>query len=115
MTDNGYIRKAAELADGWEFDDDIHGKVWIRPNYYTYANNDDSQQVYVDALAAQLVRQVDPNHHVDISWMTCEVRDGETSNRLAYIEYRGTTPPYEGCDRTMNTIKAIVDSKVLEA
>lgn len=117
MNNQNYIRKAVELV-GWKWDDSASGYDYVKPpvvsrglvkEYWLRADD----PIILDALAAQLVRQVDPHHHVDITWMTCEVRNGETGKRLAYVEFRGTTPPYEGCNRTMNTIKAIVDSGVL--
>ncbi len=111
------IRKAVELADGWELDvsPDGHtydfikmpaeskwsGLGWARSTY----------QPTLDALAAQLVRQVDahPKYYVM----------SETMGRCAVVVYRnGNFIPHilaeqEGQDRTMNTITAIVESGVL--
>ena len=77
------IRKAVELADGfWWKEDCVH--VLDTPMHY---RADALPQTILDALAAQLTRQVD---ELDDYWVCAED------------------------DRTMNTIKAIVDSKVLE-
>ena len=107
MNDQDYIRAGIELADGWEYDDDIHNKVWVRPDHYVYANNDDSQQIYLDALAAQLVRQVDALDNIDID---CH------KERTYLREWSGLHRDEVeaiGSDRTMNAIKVVVDSEVL--
>ena len=111
MNDQDYIRAGIELADGWEYDDDIHNKVWVRPDHYAYANNDDSQQIYLDALAAQLIRQVDalPDYFVSTTEGVAMVHkqlNDNTDRSEGYYEM-------DGDDRIMVTIKAIVDSKVL--
>ena len=94
-----YIRKAIELADviaPWDF----------------YQNNEDCipcSTVELDALAAQLVRQVDALDTPD----TVEI----THNKV-WVGYRSKSSEtwryWKGPDRTMNTIKAIVESEVLE-
>ena len=93
------IRKAVEYAEGWSQVGDvifypgsaIHGKgssVW---NLHT---------IYKDALAAQLVRQID-------------AAGGEVwpRNSTTYFLFQDgcTAIKVEGPDRTMNTIKACVE------
>ena len=86
-----YIRKAVELADGWDY----------------YAD-DDHDQGWLDMLAAQLVRQVDALDGFNFVsgqdcysyvWRACD----DKAEMASY-----------GPDRTMNTIKAIVASGVLD-
>lgn len=113
MSDTDYIRKAVELADGFQW----RGETYLgrtndpailvdTPAGTTFPCDD---QFMLDALAAQLVRQVDAldNYYV------LSGHDG------SQVEYEDELEAYcvcttEGPDRTMNTIKAIVDSKVLE-
>ena len=93
---NDYIRKAVELADTvapWDF----------------YQQNKDTipcSTVELDALAAQLTRQVDDSggNWVCVEPTLTSIYDGGTGRDL---------PPASGPDRTMNTIIAIVDSGVL--
>ncbi len=99
MIDQAIIRKAVELADGWLIWQDFRGgPEWIDTPFgeRLYGNLAGS---YLDALAAQLVRQVDAlpgNRYADILLMFLEEPDRQTD------------------DRTLDTIKAIVDSGVLE-
>lgn len=80
-----YIRKAIELADGWEMESEL-GEL--------------------DALAAELVRRV-----VLIEGFDVVVCNGESAVMDPLWKCAGNA---QGPDRTMNTIKAIVDSGVLE-
>lgn len=103
MSDNEYIKAAVIAADGWTLTSDGYygGGEWI-----TGAKVDRMPVIVKDALAAQLVRQVDllPQFVTATNYASCcEVFD--TATRLAVT--RG------GNGRTMNTIKAIVDSGVL--
>jgi hypothetical protein len=101
-----YIRKAVELADGWECNEHVvtcHHKLLaaplVAPTWYIICN--EAGQIYRDAIAAQLVRQV----------------DALTGNRYFDVlvwELKFFPEDYKGNDRTMNTIKAIVDSAALE-
>lgn len=104
MTDEEYIRKAVEVADGWQYCD--KGQ---------YENQDGllfdfDMQVFLDALAAQLVRQVDA---LNTGHTVCVDRDGVDVE----IDNGGLLPKLllriSGPDRTMNAIKAIVRSGVL--
>lgn len=94
MNDQEYIRKGVELADDvWPWD------------FWKTGVQDISEMsgLEIDALAAQLVRQVD------------------ASSPSSVAIYHGSTQVFadsgftrrKGDDRTMNTIKAIVDSGVL--
>jgi len=98
------IRKAVELADGFEMHHDGEGFVRYFDkeqqdfiSFYFHPDYKDELQFGSDALAAQLVRQVDAE---------LPQQDWFTLSRPFYKT--------NGLDRTMNTIKAIVDSKVLE-
>ncbi len=97
MNDQDYILKAVELADGWRYWGNdyfvvkgvfIHAPTWV----------------IKDALAAQLVRQVDNLGTVDI----------QIFGRGTEINQSGHESTVRiASDRTMNTIRAIVDSEVL--
>lgn len=120
-TDQDYIRQAVELADGWEFDSN-HAIDWIDVRdargdiKFTTAIGDDIQET-LDALAAQLVRQVDALESLSFPVADTWV-DTEHKQTGVYRERFGELSPERlgiasGDDRTMNTIKAIVDSGVL--
>ena len=106
MNDNAYIKKAVELADGWEY-----GSIYEPPFAAFDIPIDEWEQWKLDALAAQLVRQVDATDrysffsHRDCATVT-EYVDGYPNEKGGAIKRD---------DRTMNTIKAIVDSEVLAA
>jgi len=107
MNNEDYIRikKAVGLADGWKIDPN---GIWPPFPFPAYADIKDTQPIILDALAAQLVRQVDSlDKYVVHAFSTrTAVR---TSGPLMDIA------DAKGPDRTMNTIKAIIDSKVLKA
>lgn len=120
MSDEEYIRKAVELADGFkqrsegfirEFDDS--GANFI--NFYLeWPELEDELRFGLDALAAQLVRQVDalgPNYAMQLARdVVCvDIYEPEGPRLLAHAQ-----SCIDGPNRTMNTIRAIVDSKVLE-
>ncbi len=92
MTDEKYIRKAVELAYGWDLSD-LNDEFWSG-----------RRQMMLDALAAQLVRQVDALGSPRVAVFT----DGG-----AMVDGSGAYAKCRGLDRTMNTIMAIVDSGVL--
>ena len=111
-----YIRKAVELADGWR----LGVELLQTPSGNVVLLDDAIPQVYLDALAAQLVRQVDevsPHYNIfHIKWT-----NGKQDPRTELHGLPGPVSSFtkllkrvDGPDRTMNTIKAIVDSKVLE-
>ncbi len=98
------IKRAVELADEWSHDgDDVQ-----TPDGDILGDcvgiGDKMPQTYLDALAAQLVRQVDNlfAHFVHIHPTRTRIYGDHGQNEV------------QGPDRTMNTIKAIVDSGVLE-
>ncbi len=96
-----YIKRAVELADGAEWFTDYAGTDWVCIQSHEFLPDD---QAGLDALAAQLVRQVDA--------LGLEFTATNKQSRVWPEEAR--VPVYvNGPDRTMNTIKAIVDSGVL--
>lgn len=112
MNDNDYIKVAVELADGWRA---TAGGCQSPSGRYCWI--EDPDQETVDALAAQLVRQVDalPIDADGNEPAMVELDHGEVR------VYNFDIPPPAanvtavcGPDRTLNTIKAIVDSGVLE-
>ena len=94
-TDEEYIRKAVELADNW---------LVFKPGQVTTLNGlvldlVDPDIEMLDALAAQLVRQVDGDLH-----SVCVRTDHSVVERWEYG--KPIMESYaEGSDRTMNTIK----------
>ena len=112
MSDQDYIRKAVELADGWGdlelgfLSVRLSGPPETTPKRY---------RRLLDALAAQLVRQVDALEGTQVaitrSGCVCAGIAEQIGRRIERKHYAEITGP----DRTMNTIKAIVDSGVLEA
>jgi len=115
MTDQDYIRAGVKLAGGWEYEGgEICG--WIDYPDYTGTSfdcTDDMEEHWKDALAAQLVRQVDAldDHSIESGFeMTALIISCD-------LEFRGAGSvlnEVEGSDRAMNTIKVIVDSGVLK-
>ncbi len=127
MTDQDYIRKAVELADGWEIDNQEDGDAEY--DYLSQAGNmewhfnedpmwvNDIPEIFIDALAAQLVRQVDSVAGYDLVSYTerAEIEsdlqrspDGKTICRSWRVVAQSINQ-----GRTMNTLKAIIDSGVL--
>ena len=109
---NDVIRKAVELADGWKMVSDCAHPPWVSiPNGPAFSLHNPSQ-ILLDALAAQLVRQVDA---LNGNWVTSS---DEVVQVIGPIEGpggpSGVWHESEGVDRTLNTLRAIVESKVLE-
>jgi len=108
MNDQDYIRKAVELADGWEVEK-YHPfgekcQVFNYPGGVLRVWEIDWPKWAKDAIAAQLVRQVDATGH-----------NLSVDKHIVIINLmRQRKATEKGPDRTMNTIKAVVDSKVLE-
>ena len=103
MNNQDYIRKAVGLADGYDVGLSTDEGCWIVPPHGKRDEWHSSWQWVQDAVAAQLVRQVGiTGAHVVVGDGTA-IRIG---SRLVGVS--------EGPDRTINTIRAIVDSKVLE-
>ncbi len=104
------IRKAVELADNFQCDDCNHGffhEFGLAPEDFISTFWDEPEQYLLDALAAQLVRQVDALvfYRLIIEPTGVDIESEATGDRIAEARHG---------DRTMNTIKAIVDSEVLE-
>ena len=106
MTD--YIKKAVELAEGWGFPSEsqfLPGSPPIAESPSGYMGAIEATPELLDALAAQLVRQVEgAGYGVCIQYGCVDL----TKDMQVESTWSG------GPDRTMNTIKAIVDSSVLE-
>jgi len=110
------IKKAVTLADGWTYEADPENGDYFYIQVTLDSGNaynilgcsiSDPFQPSLDALAAQLVRQVDALDNKGV-----EAWPGYT----AVVEMLGDLPAIgyaESSDRTVNTIKAIVDSGVL--
>jgi len=116
MNDQDYIRKAVELADGWNIGETDFGTTVIVPPFITPEveglqgwSIDNIHHGILDALAAQLVRQVDAIKYHEVM-TTCNTVDVIKDDG---IDYPQIISQIDGPDRTMNTIKAIVDSGVL--
>lgn len=110
MNDQAYIRAGVELADGFSTDED---------DFDVYAALSPRGQRWLDALAAQLVRQVLATNKTYLIETLGRNRDF-TTKFFFYAEKTGPISDdhpdpivISGKDHTMNTIKAIVDSKVL--
>lgn len=106
MTD--ILRKAVELA-GWLEEDD-EGEYLQVPGWpisvYINKLNESAYQYLKDALAAQICRQVDALDGP----LLCVENDKASVQGIGF-EYR----IFRGPDRTMNTLRAIMESKVLES
>jgi len=106
MTDDEVIREAVELAEGWEMhhDDSYNSPLNKMVPYMLYA----IPEGFKDALAAQLVRQVD---RMDRGAFHCEPTRGivcEVSRHYPFAHQ--AIEVAEGPDRTMNTLRAIVEA-----
>ncbi len=117
MDNQDYIRKAVELADGWRYfrKDSPENPIsyYATPVDDSWWNWDSWHPCHLDALAAQLVRQVDTleKYHITYSTTGEWVRVSDvTSGPEMKVRYTA-----KDSGRTMNTIKAIVDSNVLGA
>ena len=104
-----YIREAVRLAPGWSIGSDERGEWFIGPSPFAdWDLNDSGVQPILDALAAQLVRQVDAilDKQVVTQKRWHAVCDWPGEDVICYVEG-------ESNDRALHTIKAIIDSKVL--
>lgn len=117
MNKTDYIRKAAESVDGWSIVHIFAGEdiveYWGENNKGPYPEISfvlqNSTQPGLAALAAQLVSQVDALRCEDFQ-IALQSDFGSTVIWLNGIRKWVVN----GDDRTMNAIKAIVDSKVLK-
>ncbi len=107
---NDYIRKAVELADGWEMSSKT---IVTPPSTVAIGMSIHNPSTWIlDALAAQLVRQVDKALK---DWRCLELFEGHTAVRK-FEPLSETGKDLAACygeGRATNTIKAIVDSGVL--
>ena len=105
--DQDLIRRCVERAEGFDFHIDPEGWLWvqaddIRPSstltthFWPY---DEAPQAFYDALAAQLVRQVDAMEDYQVT----------TGMTFSSVLYYGTVEETTatGFDRTINTLRAI--------
>ena len=102
MNDQEYIRAGVELADGWGLstDDYYFGPLIVGSHISKIGAS------AKDALAAQLVRQVDA-----LGFLECDIDGGGTSITCPSNDEFSPIRVW-GNDRAMNTIKAT--SKVLK-
>lgn len=105
MNNQDYIRAGVELADGFQLADE--GVFFSLPYGGFVPPVKNCPQQYLDALAAQLVRQVDT-----VAGIEFDVTSRSSSMWSPVEDEFGNCKI--GDDRTMNTIKAIVNSRVLE-
>ena len=116
-----YIKAAVELADNFELDS-INAYYWHDPSYGEgfdgiAVDKGKPDRWFLDSLAAQLVRQVDA---LDEDYVVTVGNEMEPKRVVLYGPtfrmWRGRRidGDTDGPDRTMNTIKAIVDSGVLK-
>ena len=105
-TDQDYIKEGTELADGWYFRNTEYGDVFGCGDSVagTWSFKSNYRQALA-ALAAQLTEQVDAtDYRLDIG----------PKGTVLYEPQGGMfESPGLNSDRAMNTIKVIVDSKVL--
>ncbi|KKM71033.1 hypothetical protein LCGC14_1434620 [marine sediment metagenome] len=106
MNNQDYVRKAVKLADGWQLTND---EEYVIPPYGGYCPSImNFERLFFDALAAQLVRQVDALNNIDVDCY------GERIYLRVWSGLHRKEVEVVGTNRTMNTIKAIVDASVLE-
>lgn len=112
MNDSEIIRKAVELADGWGI------TMWSgRPMVHCPIDDVDGFHIdhlpnlFLDSLAAQLVRQVDALTNPDVGLQLCR---GVSVVDIYLPDSPLRQAAVDGPDRTMNTLRAIVESGVLD-
>ena len=112
MSNLNQIKRAVELANHWwGAGTEAFGPSNFHRPYASLKVDSPDTRFFLDALAAQLVRQVDALDTPD----TVEI-----THDSVWVGYRSKnneswkrTKRTKSQDRTMNTIKAIVDSGVL--
>lgn len=117
MNDKDYIKAAVELADGW----DDNG-LYTPFDGWRDCGDDrfNLSQPEIDALAMQLVRQVDalsPHFNIHhIKWTEGKLDERTELHGLSspIMSFTELLTRVDGPDRTMNIIKAVVDSGVLK-
>ena len=106
-----YIKAAVEQADGFQLTSD--GRYFSLPDGGYVPPIDECPQQYIDALAAQLARQVDDTEYrLIVSGRFTEIMQDnfEDVKRMTSKCIASSKGP----NRSMNTIKVVVDSKVLK-
>ena len=115
MKDEAYIRKAVELAKAWAIHaDDTLATV---PEIGRVGSYCLFRPFFLDALAAQLVRQVNafPQFSVEEKRGLAQVVAWDLQNTEGCGTVSGIPRAIcEGSDQSMIKIKAIIDSGVLE-
>ena len=101
MNDAEIIRRAVKLAEGWIF----HDPYTVPFSDVTDEAIEDWPNWKKDALAAQLVRQVDASKDA------CFESDADGTALVG--NYGVNTAVADRQDRTMNALRAIVESEVL--
>ena len=109
MNDQDYIKEAVELADGWGWVIYPNGSLTLLINDGEFIEDDpsispyDMPKILKAALAEQLTDQVDAIHPEMLTVWSDLTRLRSGTDKF-FSDGRG---------RSMNTIKAIVDSRVL--
>ncbi len=97
---NDELREAVELAEGWRVEADHHGEYYVVAGIWNCPADEGLPQHDLDALAAQLVRQVKaiPNAGISIvfGYAGIVMPDGQLAQA-------------EGDDDTDNTIRVCVE------
>ena len=107
MTDEEYIRAGVELAEGFMMD--ASNRQMLVPRVGWTQFNQPIPSAAKDALAAQLVRQVDAVRSKS-GYLLCVWQKPKSTTIL---DGEKLVCPAAGDRREMNTIRAIVDSGVL--
>ena len=106
--------RAVELADGFEA---MHEGIDIlTENGCLWASTDwdDIPQFVKDAIAAQLRRQVEITHKVNVTNGHCYIFDNKGEGNHYSLPRNGPVAKASGPNCTENTVNAILDSGVLE-
>jgi len=117
-SDQDYIRKAVELADHWALIRVWDGEDWIDSLDYKWSLSEphircllqDAAQTTLDALACQLTRQVDALNEF---WIDSDMHGVAKIWRGFLYDRKERIAKANDKNRTMNTLKAIIDSEVL--
>ena len=111
MNDQEYIEAGAKLADGWYFDKKFapFASILRGPDHISAPI---TSKTILAALAAQLIEQVDALEDGQFKY---GVETGPFRTEVFVTDEPGFLfEEWEGDDRNMNTIRAIVHSQVLE-
>ena len=106
LSDEQVIRRAVELAPGWSIQDSVVTPPW--PLELFRITDVGASPVFLDALAAELVRTVDTLDGLRV--FTRPALSSVAEEDWPYFEKHASSGP----DRTMNTLRAIVESGALD-